>query len=510
MNVEVNSAPLAPAQWAGNRPPRLEVSGLTKRFGGLVAVKDMHLTVGHGEIVGLIGPNGSGKSTVMKLIMGIERPNSGRVLVDGVDVAGWPSHRVARQGVGLVFQHSRPLHRQTVGENIKLALLPDSLLKLFADPAVDRRARSIAERVGLGGVFNRLPATLPFADLRRLELAKAIARDPKVVLVDEPFAGLTAGEVADFSALIASFRAEGHAVLLVDHNVRGVAALVDRVTAMYLGEFVASGTAEQVMAHPTVRRVYLGAGSIETAARTALADSAGPPLLDVQGVSVFYGKAQALERVSLHVKEGEFVSVVGLNGAGKTTLFNAISGLVPYAQGQIEWAGQTLAGRTAAAIARGGIVQCPESRELFGSMSVRENLELGGARLSAADRRRQFDWLFELFPILQSRASQAAGKMSGGEQQMLAIARALMMQPRLLILDEPTLGLAPVILEQLSQALERLRTTTPITVLLGEQNVTFALPHADRVYVLEHAQVVWEGEPGRFAREAGQVFLGES
>ena len=510
MNVDVQSAAAAPA--AATSPPRLEVSGLTKRFGGLVAVKDMHLSIGAGEILGLIGPNGSGKSTVMKLIMGIERANAGRVLVDGVDVAGWPSHRVARQGVGLVFQHSRPLHRQTVGENIKLALLPDSLLKLFADPAVDRRARSIAERVGLAAVFDRRPATLPFADLRRLELAKAIARDPKVVLVDEPFAGLTAGEVADFSALIASFRTEGHAVLLVDHNVKGVAALVDRVLAMYLGEFVAEGTAEQVMAHPTVRRVYLGAGTIETAARTALSDRAGPPLLDVKDLSVFYGKAQALERVSIHVKEGEFVSVVGLNGAGKTTLFNAISGLVPCAHGQVAWAGQTLAGRTAAAIARGadqdgGIVQCPESRELFGSMSVRENLELGGARLSKADRRHQFDWLFDLFPILQSRAGQAAGKMSGGEQQMLAIARALMMQPRLLILDEPTLGLAPVILEQLSHALERLRTTTPITVLLGEQNVTFALPHADRVYVLEHARIIWEGDPACFAREAGQAYL---
>ena len=500
MNVQFN-----PTQ-ASTLSPLLEVSGLFKRFGGLVAVKDMALAIRPGEILGLIGPNGSGKSTVMKLIMGIERPNAGSVRIDGVEVAGWPSHRIARQGVGLVFQHSRPLHRQTVGENIKLALLPDALLKVFADPAVETRARAIAERVGLGAVFGRLPATLPFADLRRLELAKAIARDPKVVLVDEPFAGLTAGEVGAFSALIASFRDEGRAVLLVDHNVKSVAALVDRVLAMYLGEHVAEGTAEQVMANPTVRRVYLGAGSIETAARPELDRKPGPPLLDVQDLSVFYSKAQALDRVSIHVREGEFVSVVGLNGAGKTTLFNAISGLVPY-QGTVAWEGTPLAGRTGAAIARGGIVQCPESRELFSTMSVRENLDLGGGHLPAAERARKLDWLFDLFPILKSRATQAAGKMSGGEQQMLAIARALMMQPRLLILDEPTLGLAPVILEQLSHALERLRNTTPITVLLGEQNVTFALPHADRVYVLEHARTVWEGDPARFAQEAGKDFL---
>ena len=140
-------------------------------------------------------------------------------------------------------------------------------------------------------------------------------------------------------------------------------------------------------------------------------------------------------------------------------------------------------------------------------MSVRENLDLGGAHLPKGERERQLDWLLDLFPILRSRATQAAGKMSGGEQQMLAIARALMMKPKLLILDEPTLGLAPVILDQTRQALETLRSTTPITVVLGEQNVTFALPHADRVYVLEHARIVWKGPPTRFAEEAGHAYL---
>jgi branched-chain amino acid transport system ATP-binding protein len=149
----------------------------------------------------------------------------------------------------------------------------------------------------------------------------------------------------------------------------------------------------------------------------------------------------------------------------------------------------------------------PGSREPFGEMSVRENLDLGGQHLSDEDREKQLAWLFELFPILKERQGQMAQTRSGGEQQMLAIGRALMMQPKILILDEPTLGLAPVILEQLSKALERLRQTTQITVLLGEQNVMFALPHADRVYVLEHARIVWEGDPGRFAVEAGAGYL---
>ena len=486
--------------------PLLAVEGLTKRFGGLVAVNDMSFDVHAGEILGLIGPNGSGKSTVMKLVMGIERPNAGTVRIDGVDVAGQPPHRIARKGVGLVFQHSRPLHRQTVLENIKLALLPDSLVQLFADRKVDDQARAIAERVGLGEVLERRPGTLPFADLRKLELAKAIARHPRVVLVDEPFAGLTGAETAAFSDLIRGFRDDGRAVLLIDHNVKSVSALADRVVAIYLGEKIAAGTPDEVMRDEKVRRVYLG-GSMETAARPeSTFTDADTPLLQVRDLSVHYGKAQALETVSIHVHEREFVSVVGLNGAGKTTLFNAISGLVPYA-GDIAWGGGSLKGRSGASIARGGIVQCPETRELFGEMSVRENLDLGGQHLPKAEGAERLAWLFDLFPILKTRQGQNAATLSGGEQQMLAIARALMMKPKLLILDEPTLGLAPVILEQLSKALETLRQTTPITVLLGEQNVTFALPHADRVYVLEHARIIWEGPPDRFAEEAGAGLL---
>jgi len=483
----------------------LQVKNLTKRYGGLVAVKNLSFTIRAGEILGLIGPNGSGKSTAMKNIMGVEQRSEGSILLDGQEIGGLPSHRVARLGVGLVFQHSRPLHRQTVLENIKVALLPDKLTQLFAGAHVDSQARAIAERVGLDRVIDRKPPTLPFADLRRLELAKAIARHPKLLLVDEPFAGLTASEVAAFSDLIREFRADGRAVLLVDHNVKGVSALVDRVLAMYLGERIAEGAAADVMADEKVRRVYLG-GALARVERPAADFGDRKPLLQVEGLGVLYGKALALQDVSLHVHEGEFVSVVGLNGAGKTTLFNAISNLVPYS-GAVKWGGEPLRATSPAAIARGGIVHCPETRELFGDMTVRENLDLGGHGLADTERGERTEWLFDLFPILRDRQAQVARTLSGGEQQMLAIARSLMMKPKLLILDEPTLGLAPVILETLSKALERLRTTTSISVLLGEQNVTFAIPHADRVYVLDHAHIVWEGPPDRFEEDAAATYL---
>jgi branched-chain amino acid transport system ATP-binding protein len=484
---------------------RLEIRGLRKRFGGLVAVKRMDLDLYAGQTVGLIGPNGSGKSTVMNLIMGVERPDAGSVVLDGVDIAGLPPHRIARQGISIMFQHSRPLRRQTVLENIELALLPDSLLRLATDPKIRETARHTAERVGLGKVLDRRPGSLPFAELRRMELAKAIARDPKVVLIDEPFAGLTVAEAAAFSELISALRDEGRAILLVDHSVRSIAALADRVVAMYLGEIVTQGTADEVMSNETVRRVYLGGDLNAISPRKGIKGTT-ERILEVQRLEVLYGKARALDQINLVVNRSECVSIIGLNGAGKTTVFNAVSGLVRYS-GQIRFSGRDLRELNSSRIAQAGIVQCAESRELFGTLSVRENLDLGGHLLSTGARAQQLKQLFDLFPILASRQTQLARTLSGGEQQMLAIARALMMRPKLLILDEPTLGLAPVVIEQLSNALHELRKTTPITLLLGEQNVKFALPHADRIYVLDRGRVAWEGRPETFASEMGVGYL---
>jgi branched-chain amino acid transport system ATP-binding protein len=230
-------------------------------------------------------------------------------------------------------------------------------------------------------------------------------------------------------------------------------------------------------------------------------------MLEVQDLVAGYGAMPVLRGVSLSVGPGEIVAVLGANGVGKTTLNRAVSGLIRPNRGSIRFEGEAIERLDAAGIVARGLIHVPEGRKIFPNMTVRENLDLGGQHLDDAARARQLAWLFELFPILKERQGQMAQTLSGGEQQMLAIGRALMMQPQILILDEPTLGLAPVILELLSKALEKLRQTTKITVLLGEQNVTFALPHADRVYVLEHARIVWEGDPGRFAAEAGKDFL---
>ena len=499
----------------------LQVSGLSKRFGGLRAVNDLAFSVDRGEILGLIGPNGSGKSTTLSLIMGIVRPDAGSVRLDGREAAGRRTYRIAERGIGMVFQHSRPLKRQTVLENIKLALLPNTIFQLFSKPDVMRRAREIAERVGLGEVADALPESLAYADLRRLEVAKTIALNPAVLLLDEPFAGLAPNEVREFSELVTQLRDEGHAIVLVDHNVKAVASLVDRVVAMYVGEKIAEGTPAEVTGDARVREVYFGgtfdeaepgkeqikeALDVESSAEAAAKAEARPVMLDVKIESVRYGKAQALRDANIQVHEGEFVSVVGLNGAGKSTLFKSILGFVAY-DGDVVWQGTSLRGRTPAAVTDYGLGLCPETRELFRYMSVRENLEMGGQRLAKPELRESLERVFELFPVLRERQKQAAFTLSGGEQQQLTIARALMQRPKLLILDEPTLGLAPLIIENISSALERLRDETGLTILLGEQNVTFALKHSDRIYLLETGDLTWQGDAESFIEEAGADFL---
>ncbi len=216
-------------------------------------------------------------------------------------------------------------------------------------------------------------------------------------------------------------------------------------------------------------------------------------LLEVEGVDVFYGDLQGLHGVSLAVRPGEIVTLVGANGAGKSTTLRAISGLLRPARGQIRFAGQRLERLLPERIVELGVVQVPEGRKLFPSLTVRENLELGAYTARAkAERPRTLERVFHRFPVLRERAGQRAGTLSGGEQQMLAIGRALMTLPRLLMLDEPSLGLAPMVVREIFQIVREINGQG-VTVLLVEQNVRQALAVSHRGYVLENGRLALEG-----------------
>jgi branched-chain amino acid transport system ATP-binding protein len=217
-------------------------------------------------------------------------------------------------------------------------------------------------------------------------------------------------------------------------------------------------------------------------------------MLSLEGVTVHYGGLAALADVSLHVDQGEFVTVIGPNGAGKTTLFKAVSGVVPLAGGSIVFEGRDLAGIEASDRPHYGIAHVPEHRQVFAGLTVKENLELGTTTLkSVAEKERNIAYAMELFPILRERSEQYAGTLSGGEQQMLAIGRGLVSSPKLLLLDEPSMGLAPAIVDHIFECIQRIQTESRVTLLLVEQRAVDALKLCDRAYVLSTGRVVASG-----------------
>ncbi|NUK29612.1 ABC transporter ATP-binding protein [Parageobacillus sp. VR-IP] len=216
-------------------------------------------------------------------------------------------------------------------------------------------------------------------------------------------------------------------------------------------------------------------------------------MLKVESIDVFYGNIQALKGVSLEVKNGEIVTLIGANGAGKSTLLKTISGLLKPKQGDILYEGASIAGKAAQTIVKQGISHVPEGRRIFANMTVEENLELGAfLRKDKQEIQQDFEKVYHLFPRLYERRKQLAGTLSGGEQQMLAIGRSLMARPRLLLLDEPSMGLAPLLVKTIFRIIEEINSFGT-TILLVEQNAHMALSVADRAYVIESGRVVLSG-----------------
>ena len=233
-------------------------------------------------------------------------------------------------------------------------------------------------------------------------------------------------------------------------------------------------------------------------------------ILEVNDLDVYYGAIHAIKGVSFNVERGEIVSLIGANGAGKTTIMHTLSALIKPKSGTIKLDGEDITGRTPHYIVEKGVVQVPEGRHVFAKMSVQENLEMGAyIRNNAADLRPEFEMAFQRFPRLRERSKQLAGTMSGGEQQMLAIARALMSKPRMILLDEPSMGLSPILVDEVFQIIKAINKSGT-TILLVEQNASKALNIADRAYVLETGKVVLTGKAKELLKNEGvkKAYLG--
>lgn len=250
----------------------LTVEHLSKAFGGLQAVSNLSFSVREGEILGLIGPNGAGKTTAFNLITGMYKPDRGRIVFRGREITGWAPYRVVQAGIARTFQIPRPFRHKTVAQNVEIALLPNAIFTVRGRRR-ERRARvaaccaraGLCEAVGhapeppdgLCGCWETYPGALPQAGLRKLEIAKALATDPKLLLLDEPFAGLTSQEVEELSHLVRELRGEGRTVVIVDHNMQGLMKLVERVVVIHFGQKLAEGTPEEVAENPAVQEAYL-------------------------------------------------------------------------------------------------------------------------------------------------------------------------------------------------------------------------------------------------------------
>jgi branched-chain amino acid transport system ATP-binding protein len=234
----------------------LRIDGLSKHFGGLTAVDDLSFEVREGEILGFIGPNGAGKSTVFNCIMGVYDASDGGVYLNDEEVTGWDTHEIVNHGLARVSQESNPIETMDVENNIRLFTLPNSPFA-FTGGADHEEIVSIAARVELADKLDQMPGSMPHADVRRLEIAKAIATEPNILLLDEPFAGLNQAEIRDLSEEIREFRDEGMTLVVVDHNMKGLMALVDRVIVLNEGRKIADGTPEEIAEDEQVQRAYL-------------------------------------------------------------------------------------------------------------------------------------------------------------------------------------------------------------------------------------------------------------
>jgi ABC-type branched-subunit amino acid transport system ATPase component len=477
------------------------------RFGGLAALDGVHLEVHEGEIVGLIGPNGAGKTTLMECISGFRRVTTGAIAYKGEDLLPLPPGARAERGIGRTLQNVKLFPNLSVFDNLRVALhrhqtvdIATAALRLPKRHKEEQETVDEANRVlGLIGMetwAEKLASELSYGTLRLLELGCMLALKPAMLLLDEPASGISQKETEALGPLLQDIkRSTGATILMIEHDMPLVMGLSDYVYCLDAGQNLSEGTPDEVQRDPAVLEAYLGTTESAPPARAKRTSGTDREvLLSATGLGVRYGKVQVLDDVDFEVARGERVALLGTNGAGKSTILKAVSGLIPVAAGTVTWKGEDITGIAAEQLVRKGLGQVPGGRGLFPSLTVHENLRMGGyiwgdeKKVTAeAERVTRF------FPWIAERGNQQAGTLSGGEQQQLAIARALMTRPELLMIDELSLGLAPVVIERLMATVTQLVEEEGLTVVIVEQQAGFALQSTDRAYFLEKGEVRYEG-----------------
>jgi len=415
-------------------------------------------------------------------------------------------HKVAQAGVARTFQNLQIFSELSALENVMVAStgaykksLP--LVLLGFAYAEERRAQADAlallELVGLASDARTKAKDLPYGAQRFLEIARALARKPKLLILDEPAAGLAHPDVVNLIEIVRKINKQGITTILIEHHMSVVNEVCDFVTVLDEGKIIAQGSPDEVKRDPRVIAAYLGDSKETTTSSRKLSDNV---LLRVENLHAGYGASEVLSGTSFEVRAGSVVALIGANGAGKTTTMRVLSGMLKPGKGKVLLDGREVQQLQASQIARLGLAHSPEGRKIFAPLSVEDNLLLGAyTRLPklfgfAGKAKADLEKVYALFPRLLERRDQQAGTLSGGEQQMLAIGRALMANPKIILLDEPSMGLAPVIVQEVFATISKLKAAG-VTMLLVEQFAKSALEVADYAYVLEHGRVAIEGTP---------------
>lgn len=485
-----------------------------KQFGNFKAVNGVSLDVEENETVGIIGPNGAGKTTFLNILTGFYMPEAGTVTFRGKDVTRHkPEHRVA-SGVMRTFQIVQVFDNLTVFENMALAYyrkrekssLPLSLFftNFYRNKDIIAAVSESLELFDLSPTKDLLVSSLSLGSKKKLEIAMSWVTNPEVLIFDEPFAGVGDQEIDEILSIIQKIR-HRKTIIIVEHKISKLEGLVDKLAVMHEGRFIAIGPFEKTINDPAVRESYWkiscdekddGSDNVQDKLNRkispvprddgTLVDQSGAPLLSIEKVSVAYKELEVVFDVSMHVRKGEIVVLAGRNGAGKTTTFRTVAGFLPKRAGKIMFNGEDITTAAAYSVAQKGIKYIHQDKTVFGSLTVKENFELS----SYATGDRNLEEVLPFFPKLRTLMDRKAEALSGGERQMLLMAMALLGNPSLVLMDEPTEGLAPHVIEDLAKIFIQLKKKT--TLFIIEQNLPLVARVADRVYSMKEGKIVAE------------------